>query len=170
MPEPTVKRALKIQAGEPEDSRVAAAARETPLLNRRGILAGGIAALAAPFGALPTSTEGVFNDFYTYWAASRLLSEGRDPYDVGAISAILHQYGISGLTGSGYSYPLFLAELLRPFTVLPPNVAALLFGFISLAALALGVALLASGIPRLAADASVLFGAVSGFLTPVAGS
>lgn len=67
---------------------------------------------------------GRFNDFFDYWTAARLLASGGNPYDVGAVNRLLDHSGAHATVGSvGYSYPL----LLRPFALLPPVPAALVF-------------------------------------------
>ena len=65
------------------------AARPDPLLTARGVLAGGWACLlAAATFALSLAQNrsdralgGLFNDFYDYWAAARVLNLGGSPYD-----------------------------------------------------------------------------------------
>src|SRR5206468_10265213 len=87
---------------------------------------------------------GLFNDFADYWAAARILDLGGDPYDKRLLGEVLHQAGLHTLVGTGYSYPLLLAELLRPLGLLPPMLAGALFTAGSLACFGLAVALLLS--------------------------
>ena len=61
-------------------------------------------------------SSGLFNDFYDYWAAATLLNRGQNPYDIGALRALERAAGLQSETGSGYSYPLLFAHLMRPLT------------------------------------------------------
>ncbi len=117
------------------------------------------------------SLNGLFNDFYDYWAAGRLLGQGGNPYDPRAVSEVLGAGGVHSTVGTAYSYPLLLAELVRPLASLPPGPAAAIFTVGSLVALWLGVALLLSVLrraPRVElfglATAAALFAPVLGTL------
>ena len=149
-----------------------------PLLTSRGVLLGGWSCLlaAAEFVAAvlqrlhdPT-LGGLFNDFYDYWAAASVLDAGGNPYDKHLVSQVLTAAGVHSTVGTGYSYPLLLAEAARPLGLLPPELAAALFTVGSLAALGLAVALLLSPLagtsPR---DAAVLATAAALF-SPIAGT
>jgi hypothetical protein len=114
--------------------------------------------------------SGLFNDFYDYWAAASLLNRGQDPYDIGALHAVQRAAGLRVETGTGYSYPLFFAHLLRPLALLSANSAAYVFMVLSLVALVIGVALLISSIPRLGWRLAIAGGAAAGLFPPVIGS
>lgn len=132
--------------------------RSGRLLSRAGILWGAWScALAA--AALTVAVQvvrargrpdmdGLFNDFYDYWAAGRILDRGGSPYDPHLMSHVLASAGVHSVVGSAYSYPLLLAELARPLAMLAPGPAAALFTAGSLAALWLGVALLLTPLRR----------------------
>jgi Glycosyltransferase family 87 len=150
----------------------------SPLVTPRGLLAGAWAALLAclPLLAVLALTPGdpahggLFNDFYDYWAAARILGMGGDPYDHVLVAAVLGAARVHSLVGGyGYSYPLLLAELLRPLAMLPALPAAVLFTGGSLIALALTVALLwappAPALPRM-----LLLATAIGLFAPVTGS
>ena len=148
------------------------------LVTSRGLLVGAWAALVA---CLPLLTvlaltpgdpahRGLFNDFYDYWAAARILATGGDPYDHEQVAAVLRAAGVHSLVGGyGYSYPLLLAEAMRPLALLPALPAAILFTGGSLVALALAVALLCAG-SRPTPARMLLLGAAIGLFAPVAGS
>ena len=123
-----------------------------PLLTRRGLLCGAWSCLltvqAFTLGLLVNradpSVGGLFNDFADYWAAARILDLGGDPYDKHLLAQVLQQSGLHTLVGTGYSYPLLLAEVLRPLGLLPPLVAGALFAAAGLACFGLAVAFLLS--------------------------
>jgi hypothetical protein len=129
-------------------------------------------------------SQGLFNDYYDYWAAGRALNEGMDPYDPRGIGEVLSSAGIHTTVGDfGYSYPLILAELMRPLALLSPSASAVLFLTLGVVSLGIAVALLASpleGLPlwRLGAlataaaafspiDGSLYFGQVNLLLLPL---
>src|SRR5215831_2376095 len=155
-------------------------ARADRLLTRAGVLWGACScALAA--GALAIAVtivavrgrpglDGLFNDFYDYWAAGRILDRGGSPYDAHVMSEVLASAGVHSMVGGAYSYPLLLAELARPLAALPPGPAAALFTAGSLAALWLGVALLLSPLRR--ATRPELLGLATGaaLFAPVVGT
>ncbi|HXO58596.1 MAG TPA: hypothetical protein VN834_02245, partial [Candidatus Acidoferrum sp.] len=64
--------------------------------------------------------SGQLNDFYAYWAAGVLLNRGENPYDIAALASVQKAAGVYVETGSGFSYPLFFAQLMRPLALLPP--------------------------------------------------
>ena len=113
---------------------------------------------------------GLFNDFYDYWGAAVLLNRGRSPYDVAALTSVQHAAGLQTAVGSGYSYPVAFAELLRPLGLLPPQVAAGVFCGLSLVCLAVAVALLLAWLPSPSAPVLLLGGAAAGMFPPVIGS
>ena len=115
-------------------------------------------------------SSGLFNDFYDYWGAGVLLNHGQNPYDIGLLHAAQRTAGLSTETGTGYSYPVFFAELIRPLALLPPGVAAFLFTGLSLVALLYAVALLLASIPDLRWPVALLGGAAAGLFPPVIGS
>src|SRR5262245_3583124 len=146
-----------------------------PGVTRRGLAAGATSCAVAAGFTLQTLNErggsGLFNDFFDYWAAARLLASGGNPYDTAAVNAVLDHAGAHATVGSfGYSYPLLFALLMRPLALLPPWPAAVAFAALSLLALGLATALLVSGArPGSMAEAIVLGAAAGGFV-PVRGS
>jgi hypothetical protein len=136
------------------EADVTSPARADRLLTRAGILSGAwscalaTAALAVAVAVVRArgrpNLDGLFNDFYDYWAAGRLLDRGASPYDPHLMSQTLTSAGVHSVVGGAYSYPLLLAEAARPLAALPPGPAAVLFTAGSLCGLWLGVALLLS--------------------------
>jgi Glycosyltransferase family 87 len=114
--------------------------------------------------------SGQLNDFYAYWAAGALLNRGENPYDVGALASVQQAAGIYVETGSGFSYPLFFAHLMRPLALLPPATAATIFSVLSLIALAFAVAILLGSLPQLRWPLALGGGVVAGLFPPVIGS
>ncbi len=114
--------------------------------------------------------SGQLNDFYAYWAAGVLLNRGQNPYNVAALSAVQQAAGLQVETGSGYSYPLFFAHLMRPLALLPPDTAAAIFSTLSLIALAFAVAILLGSLPQLRWPLALAGGVVAGLFPPVIGS
>jgi hypothetical protein len=114
--------------------------------------------------------SGQLNDFYAYWAAGVLLNRGENPYDVQALAAVQQGAGVYVETGSGFSYPLFFAHLMRPLALLPPAAAGVIFSTLSLVALALAVALLLRSLPQLRGPLALAGGLAAGLFPPVIGS
>lgn len=149
-----------------------------PLLTRRGALCGAwtcaltLQAFAA--GLLRNRADpalgGLFNDFADYWAAARILDLGGDPYDKRLLAQVLDQAGMHTLVGTGYSYPLLLAELLRPLGLLPPLVAGALFTAAGIAALWLAMALLLSPIDGASRWPAWALATGAGVFAPIGGS
>jgi hypothetical protein len=110
---------------------------------------------------------GFLNDFWDYWGAARILNSGGDPYDRHLLGQVLAASGLHSTVGTGYSYPVLLAELARPLGLLPPGPAAVAFTAGSLAALGLAVALLVSPIGGWKA---VLVATAAGLFAPVDGT
>ena len=129
------------------------------------VAVGGIAVNLALWG-----TAGLFNDFYDYWGAARLLAAGHSPYDVAALQALLHAAGVQSTVGGGYSYPALFAVVVAPLAALPPATAGLAFSALGLLGLWLAVALLVSSIPGAGRKQLLLAGAIAGLTTPVRGS
>jgi Glycosyltransferase family 87 len=148
-----------------------------PLLNGRGVRWGawaGLLAIAADAPALAVNRDspslgGLFNDFADYWAAARILGAGGDPYDVRLLAGVLRDAGVHTLVGTGYSYPLLLAELLRPLAALPLPVAGALFTAGGVACLLLAVALLLSPL-RCSRREAFALATAAGLFLPVTGS
>jgi hypothetical protein len=115
-------------------------------------------------------SAGLFNDFYDYWGAAVLLNRGRNPYDIGTLHAVQRAAGLQSETGSGYSYPVFFAHLLRPLALLQAPTAAFIFSVVSLAAVLIAVALLLGSIPQLRWPIALAGGALAGLFPPVIGS
>src|SRR4030081_2929290 len=107
---------------------------------------------------------------YDFCAAGVLLNRGENPYDVQALAAVQQGAGVYVETGSGFSYPLFFAHLMRPLALLPPATAAVIFSTLSLLALAFAVALLLRSLPRLRWPLSLAGGVAAGLFPPVIGS
>ena len=67
-------------------------------------------------------------DYVGFWAGSRMLLDGVDPYDPVAWRATIAKLGSLGLAlnvpGAGYGYPLTAAVLFVPFALLPIAIAA----------------------------------------------
>jgi hypothetical protein len=99
-----------------------------------------------------------------------LLNRGQDPYNVAALAAVQQAAGVYVETGSGFSYPLFFAHLMRPLALLPPATAATIFSTLSLIALAFAVALLLRSLPQLRWPLALTGGVVAGLFPPVIGS
>jgi hypothetical protein len=149
--------------------------RVAPLLSRRGILGGawaaGLAGAAVWAMAAGAGARGLFNDYYDYWAAARVVARRGDPYDPHVLGNVLTQAGVhSGVGDFGYSYPLLLAELMRPLALLPSQASAILFTAASLAALGLAVALVLSFLAPRSTLAILGLATVAGLFAPVLGS
>jgi hypothetical protein len=114
--------------------------------------------------------SGQLNDFYAYWAAGALLNRGENPYDVAALASVQQAAGIHVETGSGFSYPVFFAHLMRPLALLPPATAAAIFSVLSLIALAFAIAILLGSLPQLRWPLALAGGVVAGLFPPVIGS
>src|SRR5207302_9890943 len=113
---------------------------------------------------------GLFNDFFDYWGAARVLDGGGDPYDKHLLGHVLAQAGVHSMLGTGYSYPLLLAEMLRPLGLLPPLLAGALFTAGSLVCLALAVALLLSSPRRASWPELALLATAASLFAPVRGT
>ena len=99
-----------------------------------------------------------------------LLNRGQNPYDIGALQAVQHAAGVQSESGTGYTYPLFFAELLRPLALLSLQVAAAVFLVISIIALIFAIALLLGSIPSLRWPLAIAGGAAAGLFPPIIGS
>jgi Glycosyltransferase family 87 len=99
-----------------------------------------------------------------------LLNRGRSPYDIAALHAVQQAAGLQVETGSGYSYPVFFAHLVRPLALLSPATAATVFSVLSLLALALAVALLLGSLLPLRWPVAIGGGVAAGLFPPVIGS
>lgn len=165
---------MSVPAGSLAQRHAFSSVRRGPLLERRGLVCGALAAaIAAGVAAAHVVTHrmaGLFNDFDFYWAAGRLLAQGRDPYDVAAARGVLAAAGLHPASTLGYSYPLLFAYPMQPLSALPPLVAALVFSALSLAAFALAVALLISALPPLPWPELGALGCAAGCFAPVTGS
>jgi hypothetical protein len=77
-----------------------------------------------------------FNDFYDYYIGSRLFWDGKFPYGVTPdFARLAGEYGIYFMWGTGYDYPPFLAVVMGPLLLLPPERAVWLWTAASVAAL-----------------------------------
>lgn len=135
-----------------------------------GITAALVAAVSLLDTLLQRGSDGLFNDFYDYWLAARVVAAAGNPYDTATMAAAIAHSGLHFTLGTGYSYPLLFAYLCVPLGALPAATAAVLFSLLSLAALAVAVALLATPLGRLPTAELLLVGAVAGVLAPVSGS
>jgi hypothetical protein len=113
---------------------------------------------------------GLFNDFYDYWGAARLLATAGNPYDIGSLASVLAPSGIQFQVGTGYSYPLLFAVVLVPLAALPPATAALVFTGLGVVALALAMAIMLPTVGRLSLAEVLILGAFAGLFTPVTGT
>lgn len=73
-----------------------------------------------------TPSVGYVGDFYPLIHAARLVAEGRDPYTDAAVRELV-QLWPSPYARSGFAYPLPLAYLLLPLTLVPLPVAVTLW-------------------------------------------
>lgn len=135
-----------------------------------GVLAALVGLARVIHSVATRGSSGLFNDFYDYWGAAVLLNRGQNPYDIGALHAVQRAAGLQVETGSGYSYPVFFAHLIRPLTALSAPQTAFLFLLLSLLALIAAIALLLGSIPHLTWLLAVLGGAAAGLCPPVIGS
>jgi hypothetical protein len=119
---------------------------------------------------LQRGSAGLFNDFYDYWLAAKVLVAGGNPYDAGALAATAAHTGLHYTVGTGYSYPVLFAYLCLPLSGLPAATASWAFAALSLAGVSLAVALLAAPLTRLRMRELTLLAVLAGGLTPVAGS
>ena len=115
-------------------------------------------------------SAGLFNDFYDYWLAAKVLAGGGNPYDVASLATTAAHVGLHYTVGTGYSYPVLFAYLCVPLGALPAATAAWVFAALSLAGLGLAVALLATPGAGLRMRELILLGVLAGGLTPIAGS
>lgn len=103
-------------------------------------LALGACATALLYAAGWPADRYLHNDYAGFWAGSRSLIEGRDPYDAIAWLELHERMGSHGLAivppQTGFGYPLTTAVAFLPFALLPVSLAAPLW-FISQAAAAL---------------------------------
>ncbi len=144
-------------------------------LSWRALAAGILAAFVAAAFELHTvadrGTSGVFNDFYDYWAAGRVLLHGGNPYDAAALNQVLSAAGVHSTVGEfGYSYPLFFLLLVVPLALLPAQVAGYVFAGLSLAAFAVGVGLLLTPLAQLGRLELTALALAAGGFVPVRGS
>jgi hypothetical protein len=145
------------------------------VLSRRGALSGlwaaGLALGAVLAVARAGGGKGLFNDYYDYWAAGRALNQGLDPYDPNQIGEVLASAGVhSTVGGYGYSYPLILAELMRPLALLSPSLSATLFLAVSIVCLAIGIALLTSPLEGLSLWRLLVLATACAFFSPIDGT
>lgn len=144
------------------------------MLAGHGLVAGLIAVVVAVAFEAKTVVDrgpaGLFNDFYIYWGAVRLLAAGHNPYDLAALQTTLAHAGIHATLGLGYPYPLLLAFLLLPLGLAPPLVAAVIFSALSLISFGIAVAFLLTPMRTLPRWELLLLAIAAGGLVPVRGS
>ncbi|MFN2463094.1 MAG: glycosyltransferase family 87 protein [Candidatus Dormibacteria bacterium] len=144
----------------PEDER------NPRLFHRSALLAG----ISAPFFCLLSDgltillrgPLSLLQDFYIFWAAARVLNAGGNPYDNAALTAVLTPEHIRVVLGTGYSYPLLLAQALRPIGSLDPATAGAIFVAACSLALGVAVALLVGSVRHVRWFAAIPLGAVAG--------
>ncbi len=151
------------------------AARESlPLLPVAALVGGTLAAVIDGVRLVvevaSNGIDAMFNDFYDYWGAAVLLNRGGNPYDTGALRDVLHSAGLHTVVGGGYSYPLLLAQLLRPLALLAPHAAALVFSAFSVVGLGLAAALVLGSLRRLRVWHAILGGSAFAVFPPLMGS
>ncbi|HXO66770.1 MAG TPA: hypothetical protein VN863_02115, partial [Candidatus Dormibacteraeota bacterium] len=68
------------------------------LIHWRGALAGLAAVVVAGASLIDTliqrGSDGLFNDFYDYWLAARVIGAGGNPYDTAALAAAAGHAGL----------------------------------------------------------------------------
>jgi Glycosyltransferase family 87 len=69
--------------------------------------------------AIPTSAPGTANDFVEYWAASRLMLDGSNPYDLTQMLAIERSLGFAGKDALPMLNPPWALPLVLPLALLP---------------------------------------------------
>jgi Glycosyltransferase family 87 len=69
--------------------------------------------------AIPTSAPGAANDFVEYWAASRLMLDGGNPYDLTQMLAIERNLGFAGKDALPMLNPPWTLPLVLPLALLP---------------------------------------------------
>jgi len=77
------------------------------------------------------------SDFFSLWLAPHLLLQGQDPYQPDVWVPAHDTFGARWISDPTFLYPLPLAVLLLPFGIIPLDVAAVLWVFLSLAAILL---------------------------------
>jgi hypothetical protein len=83
-------------------------------------------------------------DFFSLWLAPHLLLQGQDPYRADIWVPAHDTFGARWISDPTFLYPLPLAVLLLPFGIFPLDVAAVLWVFLSLAAILLVARMLIS--------------------------
>ena len=63
------------------------------------------------------------NDFFTFWLAGHLVTQGGSPYDTAQWVAGYHQFEISLIPNPAFLYPIPLALLLAPLGLIPFHTA-----------------------------------------------
>ena len=135
-----------------------------------GLVAGAALVIATLLWIAGRGTDGLFNDFYGYWAGARILNQGGDPYDLALVARTQQAEGIHALIGGGYSYPPLFAELLRPIGAMPPRVAALLFAAVSVGGVVVAGAILVATLEPRNWIVAVIGGLGTGLFPPLTGS
>jgi len=146
-------------------------AERSPLFHPSAVLAG----IMAPFfcllaDGLTIVTRGplsMLQDFYIFWAAARVLDQGGNPYENANLTAVMKPHGIEVLLGTGYSYPLLLAEVLRPIGRLDPVAAGAVFVAVSSAGLGVAVALLVGSVAHVRWWTAAILGTFAGLFPAV---
>ena len=86
------------------------------------------------------------SDFFQFWLGSRFLLEGKDPTNSLLWEAAHADFGTERIAAPVFLYPLPLAILLAPLSILPLKTAFIIWNFLSATLLLLSiVALLKSG-------------------------
>ena len=149
--------------------------RDTPALRSSPTVLA-LAAMVGPLvlllAAIRWGSQGLWNDFASYWLAGKLVAAGHTPYDLTALARLGVHEGILFQPGTGYSYPLPFAVLMVPLSALPFALAASLFTAASVFVFAWAIASWL-GDRRLFAGGGVLpivVALLAGFYPPVGGS
>jgi hypothetical protein len=134
-------------------------------------------AIAAPTLVLAVETlladPWVFNDYYVYWLAGRVVAGGGNPYDVALLAQLAADDGHMFRLAGPYSYPPPFAIVMIPFSALPFEASAWIFSLVSLTVFGLAIGLLLTQAPvpaRVSGGARAWAARAAGAYPPVSGS
>lgn len=107
--------------------------------NRRAIYFAGLAVLLLSISFVIARSQDFYraegSDFFSLWLAPHLLLQGHNPYRADLWIPAHAAYGARWISDATFLYPLPLAVLLLPLGILPLEPAAVIWVFISLAAI-----------------------------------
>ena len=107
------------------------------------------------------------SDFFQFWAAPRLLLEGRDPYDPGDWATIYAREARPPVATppppGRHIYPLWSAVPLLPLALLPVETAASIWIVAQTAAVGLALVVLGRTFALAPAERALLFGIAAGY-------